>query len=150
MSLIANCIRSEDVRQQVVVEENGKKYHLENEKGAKIAVVIVDKCVAQKEGEKRCDFLLQINRKVKNDFVLDKSIFIELKGGKILNGVKQIYESILFLKHEVAMNNLECKIVGSSGVPKIQSEPSYLKLLKLVDSKDRITIKTNNFLKEKI
>jgi hypothetical protein len=152
MSLIANCIKHEDARQQVVVEEKGKKYHLENERGLNIAVVKVDKCVSQNEGEKRCDFLLQIKRKAKdgNKLVLEKSIFVELKGRKILDGVKQIYETILFLKQEVAINNLECKIVGSIGVPRIQSEPTYLKLLKLVDSKDRITIKTNNFLKEKI
>ncbi|MEO6230972.1 MAG: hypothetical protein ABIP10_12645 [Ferruginibacter sp.] len=57
MSLIlAKCVEFRDKRKICVVEENGKKYQLNNDSDIFIRKVKVDKCLPQSIGEKRCDF----------------------------------------------------------------------------------------------
>src|SRR5215216_266576 len=96
MSLIPEkCVKCHDARKECVVHEKGKKYKLINSSGFKIRVVEVDKCLLQSEGEKRCDYLMSINEKV-----TQRVIFIELKGGRLTDAVKQLYSTIVYLKGE--------------------------------------------------
>ena len=77
MSLIPNdCIEFDDERKICIAFEKGKTYRLLNSSNYKIRKVIVDKCIEQNVGEKRCDYLMEIKS-------IKRVIFIELKGGEI-------------------------------------------------------------------
>lgn len=124
MSLIRKeCIDHCDTRKICVVEEKGKKYELKNNSGFEVRKIRVDKCLSQGTGEKRCDFLVSID----ND-KLKRAIFIELKGGKLTDAVKQIYDTVVFLRPEFKGFVLDGRIIGSRDVPNIGNNPIFLKL----------------------
>lgn len=144
--IFQKCIEYNDQRRNCVASENGKVFTLNNISGYKVRKVKIDKCLMQKVGEKRCDYLMNIN-----DSDLKKVFFIELKGGKILDGVKQIHQTFEYLKNEFENYIVEARIVGSNSVPNIKADPSYLKLRReLVKTKGDIVIRTNNSLTERI
>lgn len=147
MSLILDkCIEFNDTRKICTASENGRKYELNNNSAFQIQKVIVNKCIEQQIGEKRCDFLFSIN----NDD-LKRVIFVELKGGALSKAVKQLYETINFLKVEFNGFNIDARIVGSKDVPNFKSIPAYKKLAILV-GKNNGTLEraTNNIMSEKI
>ena len=147
MSLILDkCIEFNDKRKICTAAENGRKYELVNNSVYQIKKVIVDKCIEQKTGEKRCDFLFSIN----NDN-LKRVIFLELKGGALSRALEQLYETINFLKDEFKGFNIDARIVGSRDVPNFKSIPAYKKLAILVGNNNgTLERATNNIMSEKI
>ena len=128
MSLIlAKCVEYSDERKICVVSERGKTYRLNNESGFKVRTVKVDKCLQQIEGEKRCDYLMNINHEK-----LKRAIFIELKGGGLSDALKQLYATIIYLKEEFKGYRRDVRIVGSKDVPGFINLPDYRKLAKEV------------------
>lgn len=145
MSIItANCIEFKDRRKKAIAYENKKKYVLVNNSRIEVRKVKVDKCLAQKIGEKRCDFLMDIEE-------LNRVFFIELKGGDLNKAVNQIYSTILFLKSEFMNFRIDARIVGSRDVPEFKNTPDYKKLAKeVLPTKGTIEIGTNNIYTENI
>ena len=126
MSLIFDaCIEFKERRRVCIADEKGKKYQLNNVSNIMIRKVKVDKCLQQNIGEKRCDFLMDSED-------LRRVIFIELKGGGLNKAVKQIYSTIVYLKHEFTNYRIDARIVGSKDVPKFKNTPAYRKLAKEV------------------
>jgi hypothetical protein len=145
MSLIpGKCIEYNEERKACVVSERGKSYRLNNESGFKVRTVKIDKCLQQKEGEKRCDYLMDIDHKK-----LKRAIFIELKGGGLSDALKQLYDTIIYLKDEFKGHQRDARIVGSKDVPGFISLPDYRKLAKeVLPSGGTIVRGTNNIYSE--
>jgi hypothetical protein len=141
---MSNCVEFTDNRRICTAEENGKKYELRNSSATLLKKVKIDKCIAQKTGEKRCDFLIQAHD-------LNRSIFIELKGGNLNNAVNQIYDTITFLKDELINNIIDARIVGSKDVPGFTNTPDYKKLAReVLTSNGTIKRSTNKIYIESI
>jgi hypothetical protein len=147
MSLIPDrCIEFKGKRKVCVATENGKTYILNNLSGFVVRKVIVDGCLQQKEKERACDFLMSIDEQ-NNNVVY----FIELKGGKLIDAIKQLHQTAVRLKDEFNNYTLNIRIVGSKDVPRIKLTPEYTKLVKLVDaSNGKIKIATNKQFSENI
>ena len=81
----------------------------------------------------------------------NRVFFIELKGGKMLDAVEQIFDTILYLKKEFANYRLDARIVGSGGVPNIKLDPKYRKLAReIIPTSGKIAIATNKFYSERV
>lgn len=147
MSLIPDkCILHFDSRSECVAFEKGKTYKLLNASKYKIKKVRIDNCILQNEGQRRCDYLLSID-----DDNIRKVFFVELKGERLIDAVKQIHSTITYLKEEFKGFQLEARIVGSKDVPNIKNNPHYLKLKKIVDSSGgNIKRATNKYYSETI
>lgn len=147
MSLILKaCIEHEDNRNECVAYENSKTFKLINQSRFVVRKVKVDKCLPQVEGEKRCDFLFSINCPE-----MKRVFFIELKGDRLVDAVKQIHETINYLKENFKDHVLEARIVGSGDVPNLRTNPYYLRLQRAINpTKGTIKRATNKFYSETI
>jgi hypothetical protein len=149
MSLISkDCIEYEDNRKVCTAAEGGKKYELINNSGRIIRKVKIDKCLPQKEQEKRCDYLMNVNDENKNAVY-----YIELKGGAILDGCIQIEQTMIYLKNEFKDFVIFARIVASRSVPDIRSDSVYLRLskkIKIISTDGNIKYSTNKFFTETI
>ena len=124
MSLILpDCIKCHDTRPECVVSERGKTYRLQNRSGFEIRIVRVDGCLANIKRERRCDYLMNIDK-------CRRAIFIELKGGALVDAIQQIYSTVLYLKEEFKRYQLDARIVGKGDVPGFINLPEYRKLAK--------------------
>lgn len=147
MNLIPDkCVEFNDKRKFCIVEEKGKKYELKNDSEFQIRKVKINYCLAQSLNEKRCDYLLsadKINKPV--------AFFIELKGGDLIQAVKQLYDSIVYLKAEFENYIINARIVGSRDVPRFINTPEYRKLARIIEpSSGTIKRSTNKLMSENI
>lgn len=145
MNLITvECIEFKDKRRICVAYENKKKYQLINESKFSIRKVKIDKCLKQREGEKKCDFLMDIEE-------LKRVFFIELKGGDLKKAINQIYSSIMALKLEFINYRIDARIVGTRDVPGFKNASDYKRLAKVVlPTSGTIERGTNNIYIENI
>lgn len=143
--MLDGCIEYDEDRKVCVASENGKKYTLNNASNYKVKKVKVDGCIPQKKGEHRCDFLMYATRDEDR-----KAIFIELKGGALIDAVQQVYDTVVYLKPEVAGSKIYVRIVGSGDVPDFKNSPHYRKLVREIESVSRIRRATNKVLIENI
>lgn len=147
MSLIFDkCVEHYDNRNECVASENKKVYKLINESKFKIRKVRIDKCLPQGKGEKRCDYLMSVEEKN-----IKRVFFIELKGERLIDAVKQIRFTVIYLKQEFTDFRIDARIVGSKDVPGFINNPHYLKLKKEIHpTKGTIERATNKFYSETI
>jgi hypothetical protein len=145
MSLIdAACVEYNEVRKLYVAAENGKKYVLDNQSALRVRKVSVDKCVKMPDGCGRCDYLFSIDESVKRTVY-----FIELKGGRGEDALKQINDTFDFLKADFDGYIFEARVVGSRSIPGLTRNPHYKKLLRKIDPMGgNIKIATNKFYKD--
>lgn len=145
MSLIlSKCIEFDEERKICVAFEKGKTYRLNNNSNYRIKKVKVDKCLAQSMGEKRCDYLMEIKS-------IKRVIFIELKGGDLVHGLRQLYSAITYLKTEFLSYQIDTRIIGSGDVPNFINLPAYRKLAKeILPTGGSIERATNNNYSETI
>ena len=142
--LLTECIEFTEKRKICIAYENGKTYTINNESNVVVRKVKIDKCIAQKVNEKRCDFLFDIDE-------MKRVFFVELKGGDLNKAVNQIHSTILYLKDEFKNFRIDARIVGSKDVPGFKNTPDYKKLAKVVlPTNGRIERGTNRVYFEKI
>ena len=146
MSLISKeCIEFNDTRAICIASENGKSYQINNKSKLKVCKVKVDHCLTQKEGERRCDYLMSINEKTTK-----RVFFIELKGSGLNDAIKQIYSTVIYLKKDFQDYQKDARIVGSRDVPNLINTPDYKKLAREILPKGKILRSTNKFYSENI
>ena len=147
MSLIPDkCIESNDKRNLCVASEKGKTFIINNSSKLKIKKVKIDKCLSQKIGEKRCDYLMTID-----DKSVLRAIYIELKGGNLSDAFKQLEGTIIYLKNEFKKYQIDARIVGSRDIPRFINNPSYLNLAKeVIPTGGKIIKATNKIYTENI
>jgi len=137
--ILPHCVEYFDNRQVCVAVENGKCYRLINSSRVEVKKIKVDKCLPQKEMEKRCDYLMRVD-----DQGIRRAIFIELKGKRLVDAIKQIQDTIDYLKKEFEGFQLDARIVGSGDIPKIANLPEYLKLDRTVHETNGKFIRATN------
>ncbi len=103
----------------IVVEENKKKFTLNNPTTKDIYQVKVDGCLIPKQALK-CDYLFEINNPI------SAVLYIELKGNDIKHAYEQLIATVEFCKTSHQTVKRECHIVHSSS-PKISSTAQVLK-----------------------
>jgi hypothetical protein len=145
MSLIdANCVQYNDSRPLGTADENGKKYVIENVSGYQLRKVKIDKCIKAGENGKKCDYLFHLKKDHKQVV-----FFVELKGGKVTKGLKQVATTLELLSNEFVNAQLMVRIIGSRSVPGINSDEKFKSLFKKVaPTGGNIKIATNKYLKD--
>ena len=145
MSLIPDkCIEFKEQRKICIAYENGKKYELINFSNLNIRKVKVDNCLDQKEGQRRCDYLMDVEER-------KRVIFIELKGGDLNSSIEQIHSTTIFLHDEYIGFRKDARIIGGRDVPGFKNTPNYKRLAKVIlTTKGTIERATNKFYTEKI
>ena len=125
-----NCI-IKTVDRFIVFKENNRVFKVNNQRYKELVKYYIDKCLIENiQNQKACDYGL------KND----KNIyFIELKGKNIIQACKQINQTIDYFykyhKDDIQENVLMAIIISTkNSVPKLKSDPYYLKLSKKVNS----------------
>lgn len=145
MSLIlSQCIEYHENRKVCTASELGKTYTLNNVSKYKVKKVKVDKCIISKETSKKCDYLMHLTGNER-----DRAIFIELKGGALIDAVKQLHESISYFKGEFSNCEISARIVGTTDVPNFKNSPHYRKLTRVIEqTKGTIKRATNRIMVE--
>ncbi len=123
-----NCCEFKDERAEIVCEENNKEYRLYNKNNSKNAKYHVDNHMIN-DKDSRCDYLV-INYSLKyNNF-----IFIELKGTRTIDAIEQILNTIIIFQRnnllKMYTSKVFARIVNSGDIPKLKSNPKYIKLKK--------------------
>lgn len=134
------CIEFFDKRKICVAEERGKKYELRNDSGFRIKKVKANFCLSQKAREKRCDYLFCVD-----DIKQPVVFFIELKGGDIVQAIRQVVDTVLFLKPGLENHVLNVRIIGSRNVPQIMNTPDYRKLASVIRPSSGTIKKATNY-----
>ena len=125
-----NCIIKTDDR-FIVFKENNRVFKVNNQRYKELVKYYIDKCLIENiQNQKACDYGL------KND---KNFYFIELKGKNIIQACKQINQTIDYFykyhKDDIQENVLMAIIISTkNSVPKLKSDPYYLKLSKKVNS----------------
>lgn len=103
----------------IVVEENRKKFTVNNPNKKEVYQVEVDGCLIPKDALK-CDYLFEM------EIPTSKVLYVELKGKDINHAYEQLVATVEFCKnaHQAAIR--ECHIVHSSS-PKISPTAQVLK-----------------------
>lgn len=126
MSLILEeCIEFDEVRRRCTAEEKGKKFILINKTGFRIKKIRVDGCLRQQQNEKRCDYLINAYSPDITKGQKPIAFFIELKGGDLNRAVKQLIDSVVYLKSEFSGHILNARIIGRSQVMNLHAGRDY-------------------------
>lgn len=142
-SIGQNCIISADRRSKVTCEESRRTYCLKND-GKFIMNCRIDGGAIKEDktvpnGLQKCDFLYFIKS------IEDIAILIELKGVMIKKAIQQILSTFkIYGELLKSYSKVYVRIIVTSSVPKIKSDPDYIKLSKLVKGtyKGNVKIKT--------
>lgn len=100
-------IISDDNRQTVTVQENGRKYILHNSQQKHLTVYKIDGGLIKDKNETKCDFGI---------YVEDNWLFlVELKGGDYEHALRQIENTIrlLVVQPNIAVGKLNARVVLS-------------------------------------
>lgn len=119
-----------DNRKVFTAVENKRKYLLINKLQQKICKIKVDNGIIQDADNNKCDyaFLICGNKSL---------ILVELKGKDFLHAIQQIISTINLLAIEFNGNIVSARIVLSKvNVPNLQNNPKFLKLKKIIKSKN--------------
>ncbi|NJO15829.1 MAG: hypothetical protein HC877_08800 [Thioploca sp.] len=115
---------TETIHHKVIpVEENKRKFIIENNHAKKVNKVKVDGCLIDDQREK-CDYLFEIYDDVKLNIIL--VIYVELKGKDVKKAYNQLVSTIKFCEDKHKRFKRECYIVASR-VPKAGTEIQVLK-----------------------
>jgi hypothetical protein len=140
---ISNCLQQVDMRKQIVVEENKKKYELKN-KDHIVAVYQVDgKLISSKEISKCDNLIVDLDSKI--------AIFVELKGSNLRHAFEQIDSTITQLEPYLKPYTMCARIVTSNrtNVPNIKACPQYRALNRRIHGKGgNIRIASNSLSEE--
>jgi len=78
---------------RLVVEENKRKYILQNPSKRKVCKVRIDGCVISSQTKRKCDYLMIVCE-------LEDMYFIELKGKDLISAVEQLTETVKYFQAE--------------------------------------------------
>jgi hypothetical protein len=116
-------------RKRISDKTEKREYRLQNTKKKKICKIKIDNALIKDNSTKKCDFLF---------LLCDKHIIlVELKGSDMIKAIRQINSTIIFLGDKLKDNSVSARIVLSRfNVPRIENNPDFLKLKKLLRSKN--------------
>lgn len=119
-----------DNRRVFTVVENKRKYVLNNNSQQQICKIKIDNGFIQNPAENKCDYAFLI---CDNEHL----VLVELKGSDFLHAIEQIISTIDLLSQEINENSVSARIILSKvNVPNLQNNPKFLKLKKMIKSKN--------------
>lgn len=121
MKLKSDCITYAGVKKNCAVSQKGKTFRLINHNGHKIIVFNVDPCLIKDNNEKKCDYLVVVDKKQEC-----LAYFIELKGTGLTDAIHQILNSIEILYKSLNEHKIFARIVGKRVTPNIKSRRAKL------------------------
>jgi len=116
MKLNGDCIRYTGDKKDCCVTEKGKTFRLINNHQFVITVFEVDSCLIKDNNEKKCDFLLLVDKKQEC-----RAYFVELKGTDLTGAIQQVLNSINILYKSLHEHKIYARIVGKRVTPNIKS-----------------------------
>ena len=137
-NIFATC----DHRKVFTAVENKRRYVLINKSQQKICEIKVDNGIIQDTDKNKCDyaFLICGNKNL---------VLVELKGMDFRHAIQQIISTINLLAAKINENPVSARIVLSKvNVPNLQNNPKFLKLKKIIKSKNGDLIYKSKILEE--
>jgi len=116
MKLKGDCVTYSGYKKNCPVSENGKTFRLINATPYKLTVFKVDHCLIKDNKEKKCDFLVVVDKKKEC-----LAYFIELKGTGLTEAIHQLLNSIDILYKSLNEHKIFARIVGKRVTPNIKS-----------------------------
>ncbi|HEY9701420.1 MAG TPA: hypothetical protein V6C58_03185 [Allocoleopsis sp.] len=123
----------------VVVEENQRKFIINNAQGKTIRKVLVDGCLID-DHRQRCDYLFEI------DDPCTLAIYVELKGKDIEKAFNQLIATLDYLSQKHKNCHKECYIIASK-VPKAGPQVQVLKTKLAKSHKVQLFVFTGEYKK---
>lgn len=141
---IPECLRSCDSRNIIVVEENRKRYVLQNI-GDMIAVYQVDGQMIASEDTVKCDNMIV-------DVTSVLAILVELKGTDLRHALKQIESTHARVLPALGRYRLYGRIVTSprTNVPDLRTDPQYKRIQKAFMMRGGNLKIGNNMISERV
>lgn len=121
MKLNSDCVTYSGDKKNCAVSQKGKTFRLINNTGHKITVFNVDPCLIKNNKEKKCDYLVTVDKKQEC-----LAYFIELKGTGLTDALHQILNSIDILYKSLNEYKIFGRIVGKRVTPNIKSRRAKL------------------------
>jgi hypothetical protein len=121
MALNENCLLYEGRKRNCPASQKGKTYRLINNSESLIRQYEVDPCLIPSGTQKKCDYLFLINKDIS-----EYAYFVELKGTEVSEAIKQISNSIDFLRPSIQDHRIFARIVGKHLTPNIKSRRASL------------------------
>ncbi|WP_271254159.1 hypothetical protein [Pseudanabaena sp. Chao 1811] len=114
---------------RLVVEENKRKYILQNPSKKKVCKIRIDDCVISSQTRRKCDYLMIVCE-------LEYMYFIELKGKDLISAVEQLTETVKYFQsecHEIKGRVFARAVLSKVPMPKsIESDSRVVALRKLL------------------
>ena len=119
-----------DNRRTFVAKENKREYRLVNISRKKICKIRIDNGYITETNVAKCDFGFLVC----DDIYI---ILVELKGSDFIHAVEQISSTIHLMNRELENQKVSARIILSKmQVPNIENYPKFLKLKKIIKSKN--------------
>ncbi|WP_193944091.1 hypothetical protein [Sphaerospermopsis aphanizomenoides] len=120
--------------QKIPVQENKRKYILNNLSAQRVCTITIDGCVIDAQNQRKCDYLMIVcnTEKVANDNNMDageKMYFIELKGKDLISAVEQLTQTIEYF---------EPQIIGTVFARAVLSKVSKFNAPKSIENDSRV------------
>jgi hypothetical protein len=125
------CIQFNDKRSKPTCSERGKSYTLVTNGDYRVISYHMDGgIVFNEENTDKCDFLFVVD-----DNENPTAIFIELKGKDTRHAISQVKNSIKLFEGDFVDFRIYARIVNTQGIPRIQTDPDFVSLNKLLKKK---------------
>ncbi len=119
-----------DKRKFFIAEENKRKYVLNNVSQQRICKIKIDKGIIQDMNKNKCDYAFLVCAQ-------KQLILVELKGTNFLHAVQQIISTIDLFAAKIRGESISARIVLSKvDVPRLKNNPKFLKLKKIIKSRN--------------
>jgi len=116
-----NCLKQSGQNKDCPVSEKGKTYRVICKKDSNVRVYKVDACLIKERDQKKCDYLILVDRKS-----VRHAYFIELKGAGLTDAINQIDNSVKILFGLVNTYKIFGRIVCRKVTPNIKSRRAKL------------------------
>lgn len=121
---------------KITVQENKRKYILNNSSGKQVCRIKIDGCVIDEQNQRKCDYLIIASKtedldKDNNIDYRENLFFVELKGKDLIGDVEQLTQTIEYFKPQI-IGKIFARIVLSR-VPNPRSIETDARVKKLKD-----------------
>lgn len=119
---------------KILVQENKRKYILENLSSKQICKIRIDGCVIDAQTQRKCDYLIIVCKpeNESNDQIdtVNQIYFIELKGKDLIGAVEQLTQTIEYFKTQVSGKLFARVVLSKVSVPRTIEVDARVKKLK--------------------
>jgi hypothetical protein len=134
---LQKCEQYRDSRSNPSVSEKGKTFQLENIEKREVACIKIDDCVFKQADGIKCDYLFEVASK-------RKLFYVELKGSDILEGIRQIHETLKQTRSFYPGWIYEARVIASGRIPRGISDRREHEKLRSICNGGKVTVHHKN------